>query len=117
MSDLPPAMPQPPREPLNYATPTQDRPAGGVPIVGQMAIGCAAYVVAMILAAFLAANADPEWYFITPSIMLVLLIALAVVARVHWRWKGALLGVLIGLVGTIGLGLLAIGLCFAALGH
>ena len=85
MSDLPPDKPQEPEQTLCYATPTRVRPAGDVPLVGQMAIGCASWVMVIILTFVGARQFGIGNLLILPSVMLVLLIVLSLWARSRWR--------------------------------
>ena len=115
MTQLPP--PQRPDQqayPLNYASPEANRPVGGVGFAGQVALGFAAFVAAVIVGTVITAiigNTVPQAdtsMLLGPVIAMAALIYLTVTAHGRWRWKGFLIGVL----GTLGLILLAVGLCF-----
>ncbi|MFI5380118.1 MAG: hypothetical protein ACHRHE_12535 [Tepidisphaerales bacterium] len=120
MTQLPP--PQRPDQPayrLEYASPEANRPAGGVGFAGQVALGFGAFVAAVIagivMAGMIASAGDPPGAVILlgPVVAVVSLAVLTITARRRWRWKGFLIGVL----GSLGLLLLAIGLCFAVAFH
>jgi len=122
MSDpVPPeaAKPDGPVLPLDYARPRG--PAGGVPFIGQMAIGFGAFVVMCVVTLLAGAIGASAWGSSTTLVPVVagvlvlglpilLLAVLTIVTWRRWRWRGFLVGVLVGL----GLVLLAAGLCFAA---
>ena len=99
---------------LDYASPMIDRPAGGVGYGGQLALGFAAFVATGVAGVVItgiigsATNGQNGIFLIGPVVTLAGLVYLTVVARRRWRWRGFIVGVLIGL----GLVLLAVGLCF-----
>ncbi len=101
--------------PLQYERPRSpvddDGPAGGVSFGGQIALGFGAFVLcgAIGLGMLRVPMATSLFDIFTPLLALLLLIAVTVVARVNWRWRGFVVGVLIG-VGLVGL---AAGACFA----
>jgi hypothetical protein len=99
--------------PLQYerprATVDDDGPAGGVPFIGQMAIGFGAFLVYAVLVSMSVSVRSPGWEGVLAIVnftMLLLLFAVAGVARSRWRWRGFLVGVLSG----FGLMMLGIGL-------
>ncbi len=100
--------------PLDYASPELYRPAGGVGLAAQIALGFAAFVAMIIAGVALAAmigsamNRPNAMVLIGPAIAVGALAVLTATAYRRWRWKGFLIGVL----GSLGLLLLAIGLCF-----
>ena len=114
-----PASPQQTPLPLDYAPSV--RPAGNVPFIGQMGIGCGGTILALIAAFTVVGVANsgpalPPWGIVLvlalgPGLILAALTALTVIAWRRWHWRGFLLGVLI----SLGLLLLAGGLCFAML--
>jgi len=112
--------PRPPESPvpLEYAPPV--RPAGNVPYIGQMGIGCGASVLALVMLWGLLAvlslvplgaggGGEKAVLVFGPLLMVAALLALAIIAWRRWRWRGFLLGVLI----SLGLILLAGGFCYA----
>ncbi|MFI5380115.1 MAG: hypothetical protein ACHRHE_12520 [Tepidisphaerales bacterium] len=109
MTQLPPDRPDRPAYQLDYASPDQQRPAGGVPYGWQVALGFAAFVVTGFVAVLLLAmsRGGGAALLMVGVLVFVTLATLNVVARERWRWRGFLLGVLIGL----GLALLGAGLC------
>ena len=106
---------QPPKPPvqLNYATPPAPGtgPAGNVPYIAQMAIGFAAFLLIGIISVVITVSMNSP----APGLILapLLLTVLCVIARVRWRWRGFLAGVLIAL----GLLLLAAGICAVMLAN
>jgi len=113
-----PQDPNPQPVPLNYVTPV--RPAGGVPFIGQMALGVVAFVLGIILAVLAGAGAAavnaPGWltWLVAGSVQAAVIVVAVVVWR-RWAWRGFFVGVVTGLLISVGLVLLAAGLCFAML--
>jgi len=109
-----PPDPKNPR-PLDYAPPMGNKPAGGVPFIGQMAIGFAALfvvpIVSFLIALFLpsALHDSPTLmpYIYAPLTVVLPLIGLATIAWRRWHWRG----VLVGMATALGLVLVAWGLC------
>ncbi|MGA2497388.1 MAG: hypothetical protein ABSH20_06585 [Tepidisphaeraceae bacterium] len=112
----PPRRPDQPAYQLDYASPEANRPAGGVGFAGQVALGFAAFVAAVIAGIVVTAviasatNGADASFLVGPVIALASLLLLTITANRRWQWKGFLIGVL----GSLGLLFLAFGLCFAA---
>ncbi|MFI5380116.1 MAG: hypothetical protein ACHRHE_12525 [Tepidisphaerales bacterium] len=113
MTQLPP--PQRPDRPayqLDYAPSDPQRPAGDVPYGWQVALGVVAFVATGLVGVVLRAAIQGGFGATLGVLFLVFctLVGLTDVARERWRWKGFLIGVLVGL----GLLALAIGVCLLA---